>query len=82
MVTAWAGNRLLVFLRDEESTHLLSPEAGLSLSVLVERAGFPLGAGDVARAWPGGAPPPHQGELLQLLEGLARAGIIEQCPRH
>ncbi|MFV8833769.1 hypothetical protein [Aquisalimonas sp.] len=82
LVTAWAGDRLLVFLRDEESTHLLSPEAGVALSVLVERAGVPLGVHDVAGAWPDGHLPPGERELLQVLTGLSQAGIIEQCPRH
>lgn len=82
VVTAWAGDRLLVFLRGAESTHVLSSEAGRCLLMLMESNGSPLEESDLALAWPDAGRVPADSELRRLLDGLARAGIVERCPRH
>lgn len=80
LVTCWAGDRLLVFSRHDENTHVLASPAGRLVTALLSRGGAPLSLQEITRAC-------AESELLQdpetaeqFLNDLHQAGIVEQCP--
>lgn len=79
VLTVWAGDRLLVFSRHDENTHVLSPSAGQALDFLLSRDGAPFRASDIAGACADDAMLRNPEAVARLLRELHQAGIVEQC---
>ncbi len=79
LVTCWAGDRLLVFSRRDENTHVLASPAGHLVMALLSHDGEPLSARAISHACAEALlQDPDVAE--QFLNDLHQAGIVEQCP--
>lgn len=81
LVTCWAGDRLLVFSRRDENTHVLASPAGRLVMALLSRDGVPLSVQEMTRACGESEELLQDPEMAeQFLNDLHQAGIVEQCP--
>jgi len=77
LLTHWAGDRLLVFQRQEEQTHIISWHAGEIVTTLLTRGGVPATASELLQAL--ALDEADHAQVEQLLTDLHAHGIIQQC---